>query len=247
MFMNYMDYVDDAAMMMFTEGQVTRMQDTLDGLRSAIGSSTPCGPEPPQLPASTTPLYRYWNPQIGDHFYTTNWSELGSGRFGWTYEGVQAHVYPPQQQDTVPLYRYWNPQGGDHFYTTNWNELGNGRYGWRYEGRQCHVLTQPRTRQSTSGDPEQSAVAEGPPFSFAVQAAPDPTAVGGSFATLQAGTTEVVPDSFRTIDESVHGPTDSFTVVGAAPAAAAEGKSASFEHGRSLSAGRVTITINVDE
>ncbi len=43
MFMNYMDYVDDAAMVMFSTGQVTRMQATLDGLRSTIGTSIPCG------------------------------------------------------------------------------------------------------------------------------------------------------------------------------------------------------------
>ncbi len=43
MFMNYMDYVDDVAMVMFSAGQVTRMQAALDGLRSAIGSATPCG------------------------------------------------------------------------------------------------------------------------------------------------------------------------------------------------------------
>ncbi len=46
MFMNYMDYVDDAAMVMFTEGQVTRMQATLDGFRSAIGTAIPCGAKP---------------------------------------------------------------------------------------------------------------------------------------------------------------------------------------------------------
>jgi ABC-type taurine transport system substrate-binding protein len=38
MFMNYMDYVDDRAMVMFSAGQVTRMQACLDGVRSAIGS-----------------------------------------------------------------------------------------------------------------------------------------------------------------------------------------------------------------
>ena len=43
MFMNYMDYVDDAAMVMFSSGQVTRMQAALDGLRSAIGTAIPCG------------------------------------------------------------------------------------------------------------------------------------------------------------------------------------------------------------
>lgn len=37
MFMNYMDYVDDAAMYMFTIEQVARMQATLDGARSSIG------------------------------------------------------------------------------------------------------------------------------------------------------------------------------------------------------------------
>ena len=38
MFMNYMDYVDDAAMVMFTDGQVARMQATLAGPRSSIGT-----------------------------------------------------------------------------------------------------------------------------------------------------------------------------------------------------------------
>jgi Pregnancy-associated plasma protein-A len=45
MFMNYMDYTDDAGMVMFTAGQVTRMQAALDGPRASIGSSIPCGPK----------------------------------------------------------------------------------------------------------------------------------------------------------------------------------------------------------
>ncbi|MGH7340366.1 MAG: zinc metalloprotease [Candidatus Rokuibacteriota bacterium] len=36
MFMNYMDYVDDAAMFMFTLGQISRMQAALDGPRKAL-------------------------------------------------------------------------------------------------------------------------------------------------------------------------------------------------------------------
>ena len=43
MFMNYMDYVDDAAMFMFTQGQVDRMQAALDGPRSSTGVTGPCG------------------------------------------------------------------------------------------------------------------------------------------------------------------------------------------------------------
>ena len=37
MFMNYMDYVDDAAMVMFTPGQVVRMNATLAGPRQKVG------------------------------------------------------------------------------------------------------------------------------------------------------------------------------------------------------------------
>ena len=39
MFMNYMDYVDDAALFMFTVGEVARMAATLDGPRSMIGKT----------------------------------------------------------------------------------------------------------------------------------------------------------------------------------------------------------------
>lgn len=84
-------------------------------------------------------LYRYWNPRIGDHFYTTNFGELGQGRHGWRLEGIQCYVFPTRHAGTVPLYRYWNPQVGDHFYTTNFAELGQGRHGWRLEGIQCYV------------------------------------------------------------------------------------------------------------
>jgi hypothetical protein len=38
MFMNYMDYVDDDSMFMFTPGQVARMQTTLDGPRKSLVS-----------------------------------------------------------------------------------------------------------------------------------------------------------------------------------------------------------------
>jgi hypothetical protein len=91
----------------------------------------------------TVPLFRYWNPTNTDHFYTTNFNELGTGKYGWGYEGIQCFVVPQTTPGTVPLHRYWNAQIGDHFYTTNFGELGSGRYGWVYEGVQCYVYPQP--------------------------------------------------------------------------------------------------------
>jgi hypothetical protein len=89
--------------------------------------------------ARTVPLYRYWNAGGGDHFYTTDWNELGGGNYGWGYEEVQCEVFATQAPGSVPLHRYWNPDNCDHFYTTDWNELGQGNYGWGYEGVQCYV------------------------------------------------------------------------------------------------------------
>ena len=46
MFMNYMDYVDDDTMVMFTKGQLARMNATLEGPRKSLAQSkglTPVG------------------------------------------------------------------------------------------------------------------------------------------------------------------------------------------------------------
>ncbi|RYD92086.1 MAG: zinc metalloprotease, partial [Sphingobacteriales bacterium] len=55
MFMNYMDYVDDACMMMFTLGQKTRMYGVLQsgGARASLASSLGC--QPPATGSCTAP------------------------------------------------------------------------------------------------------------------------------------------------------------------------------------------------
>jgi hypothetical protein len=91
------------------------------------------------------PLHRYWNAQIPDHFYTTNWAELGAGTNVWQYEGVACYVHAQQTADTVPLFRYWNSTLGEHFFTTDYAELGPGKFGWVFEGPACYVHDQPGT------------------------------------------------------------------------------------------------------
>jgi subtilisin family serine protease len=88
------------------------------------------------------PLFRYMNTDIGDHFYTTAWSELGAGGFrSWRYEGVQGYLSPTHIANTTKLFRYFNTKNGDHLYTTNWSELGEGGGDWRYEGVSGYVPT----------------------------------------------------------------------------------------------------------
>jgi len=91
-------------------------------------------------PSGTTPLYRYWNPNVTDHFYTANFNELGWAANGWEFGWIECYIYPTQQSGTVPLYQYWNPSVGDHFYTTNFNELGWGAYGWTFERTEGYIF-----------------------------------------------------------------------------------------------------------
>lgn len=80
-------------------------------------------------------LYRYYNSQITDHYYTMNWSELGNGANGYVYEGTVGPISKCfRANETYPLYKYYNSARTDHFYTVNWNELGSGAKGYVYQG-----------------------------------------------------------------------------------------------------------------
>jgi Repeat of unknown function (DUF5648) len=93
------------------------------------------------------PLYRYWNGGVSDHFYTTNWAELGWGGGGYSIEGTAGSLLASSFAScgAAPLYRYYNPSATDHFYTTNWGELGWGAAGWYYEAVQGYCFPFPVT------------------------------------------------------------------------------------------------------
>jgi len=76
--------------------------------------------------ALNVPLYRYYNPGNGDHFYTTDWNELGNGALGYYFEWVQCHIDSRSGPGNAPLYRFYNPSTGGHFYSTNFYEAPAG-------------------------------------------------------------------------------------------------------------------------
>ena len=82
---------------------------------------------------SYVPMYRLYNPNSGEHFYTANAAEKDNlARIGWKYEGVAWNA--PTTSDT-PVYRLYNPNAGDHHYTTSVGEKNNlVKVGWKYEG-----------------------------------------------------------------------------------------------------------------
>ena len=71
-------------------------------------------PEP--TPAvKTVEMYRLYNPNSGEHFYTAKSKERDAlVKVGWKYEGIG--WYAPETSKT-PVYRLYNENAGDHHYT----------------------------------------------------------------------------------------------------------------------------------
>ena len=81
----------------------------------------------------TQKMYRLYNPNSGEHFYTANVGEKNHlANIGWIYEGVG--WIAPKTSD-YPVYRLYNGNGGEHHYTMNKAEKDMlVRAGWKYEG-----------------------------------------------------------------------------------------------------------------
>ncbi|GFH41000.1 hypothetical protein [Pseudolactococcus insecticola] len=78
-------------------------------------------------------MYRVYNPNSGEHFYTASTAERdGLVKAGWKYEGL-GWIAP--EKSHVPVYRMYNKNAGDHHYTMNAAEKDSlVKAGWRYEG-----------------------------------------------------------------------------------------------------------------
>ena len=78
-------------------------------------------------------MYRLYNPNSGEHFYTADSYERDQlVSVGWRYEGVG---WSAPSASNTPVYRLYNPNAGDHHYTTSSYERDQlVSVGWRYEG-----------------------------------------------------------------------------------------------------------------
>ena len=77
-------------------------------------------------------MYRLYNPNSGEHFYTSNKDERDHLKsVGWRYEGIGWNA----PMSGTPIYRLYNPNAGDHHYTGSSKERDNlVKLGWKYEG-----------------------------------------------------------------------------------------------------------------
>ncbi len=94
-------------------------------------------PDPDPAPAGSVNMYRLYNPNSGEHFYTSSLGERNNLiSLGWNDEGIG--WIAPRTSDT-PVYRLYNQYGGEHHYTTSiaernhlisvgWNDEGIGWY-----------------------------------------------------------------------------------------------------------------------
>ena len=92
-----------------------------------------CGEQTRTVDLETTPMYRLYNPNSGEHFYTGSEEERDNLKAaGWQYEGV---AWNAPIKDGAPVYRVFNPNSGDHHYTMSQDEVKMlVDLGWIYEG-----------------------------------------------------------------------------------------------------------------
>lgn len=83
----------------------------------------------------TVDMYRLYNPNSGEHFYTADSAEKNHlVNVGWKYEGVG--WLAPKERNNFAVFRLYNPNAGDHHYTTDFNEMNwlVDVHGWKFEG-----------------------------------------------------------------------------------------------------------------
>jgi hypothetical protein len=84
-------------------------------------------------------VFRWWNGEAGDHFYTTDASGERALQCGYIYEGIRFQTLREGTAGAVPLYRWYSPRDSEHFYTTDATGERAPATGYEAEGILGHV------------------------------------------------------------------------------------------------------------
>ncbi len=90
--------------------------------------------------AGTVELHRWYNPSIGDHYYSPERSGGRKNLKGYVYGGAIGNIATIRLPGTTELYRWYHPGTGRHFFTTDPAGEGAGGKGYRFEGTVGFVL-----------------------------------------------------------------------------------------------------------
>lgn len=103
-----------------TEDKVSAAQAAYDKAKADLDAATP------------VTMWRLYNPNSGEHFYTASDSERADViDAGWNDEGVGWRA----PKGGNPVYRLYNKNGGEHHYTLSASERDSlVQAGWSYEG-----------------------------------------------------------------------------------------------------------------
>ncbi len=80
----------------------------------------------------TTEFYRWFNPNVGDYFYSYNTGDA-KRLPGYIYEGPIGNIGTSKLAGTRELYRWVNRKTKHHFYTTDLSGEGMAQKGYQYD------------------------------------------------------------------------------------------------------------------
>ena len=134
--------------------------DKIDAMNALLTSATVSDVTPSKdEPEVESVMYRLYNPNSGEHFYTADIEEARSLKSGgWKYEG---YAWDAPTESSTPVYRVYNPNSGEHHYTKDaaekdflvglgWNDEGIGWYSDDNQGTPLYRLYNP----NATGDKE---------------------------------------------------------------------------------------------